>query len=299
VGAHITLQGFAIESLLPYVGLRPKVGVVATGGEHCIIATKEGQVYTWGDGDLGKLGHGDEAARVRPTLVASLWPEYTIIQVAAGLNTSMCLAKDPAAPIGGSPFTFGSMIGMPSGYLVPTKVSDFFGYGKPRATAIACGCAMYMLIDRQGQLFTWGSGLSGQLGHGHTKGMASPSKVAIRKDQIWQAVAGYYSALAVTTEGLVFSWGLDGGLGCLGHGPAISEVWEPLLVADLEGVKIEEIAMSQKERQCFSLARSMQGVVFAWGGGIDSSAATGHGAEEGCVDRPLEVTKLSYLDKFG
>lgn len=32
---------------------------VNSGGKHCLALTNNGQVYSWGEGDDGKLGHGN------------------------------------------------------------------------------------------------------------------------------------------------------------------------------------------------------------------------------------------------
>ena len=30
-----------------------------SGGKHCLALSAEGEVYSWGEGDDGKLGHGN------------------------------------------------------------------------------------------------------------------------------------------------------------------------------------------------------------------------------------------------
>ncbi len=32
---------------------------VHSGGKHCLALTSDGEVFSWGDGDDGKLGHGN------------------------------------------------------------------------------------------------------------------------------------------------------------------------------------------------------------------------------------------------
>lgn len=31
-----------------------------SGGKHCLALTFDGEVYSWGEGDDGKLGHGNK-----------------------------------------------------------------------------------------------------------------------------------------------------------------------------------------------------------------------------------------------
>lgn len=33
---------------------------VNSGGKHCLCLTADGDVYSWGEGDDGKLGHGNK-----------------------------------------------------------------------------------------------------------------------------------------------------------------------------------------------------------------------------------------------
>ena len=32
---------------------------VSTGGRHALALTADGKVFSWGDGEFGQLGHGD------------------------------------------------------------------------------------------------------------------------------------------------------------------------------------------------------------------------------------------------
>ena len=53
------------------------------GGWHTAALTKDGEVFTWGDNELGQLGHGDTDERTIPTKVASLDGIF-IIQISCG-----------------------------------------------------------------------------------------------------------------------------------------------------------------------------------------------------------------------
>ena len=47
----------------------PLVKQVVCGKEHCMLLTEHGQVYTWGGGSRGQLGHGTLASEERPRSV--------------------------------------------------------------------------------------------------------------------------------------------------------------------------------------------------------------------------------------
>ena len=75
---------------------------VAAGNDHTICTTAKGSVFTWGGGDVGQLGLGDDRSkRLVPTLVRGELQNRTVMQIAAGLAHSACMAKD------GSVFTWG------------------------------------------------------------------------------------------------------------------------------------------------------------------------------------------------
>ena len=45
---------------------------VACGDEHSASLTEHGEVHTWGSGDDGRLGHGDEDEEYVPRIVEKL-----------------------------------------------------------------------------------------------------------------------------------------------------------------------------------------------------------------------------------
>lgn len=44
---------------------------VACGGAHSAAITNTGQLFTWGKGRYGRLGHGDSDDQLKPKLVQS------------------------------------------------------------------------------------------------------------------------------------------------------------------------------------------------------------------------------------
>lgn len=45
---------------------------IAAGGAHSACITSSGELYTWGKGRYGRLGHGDSEDQLKPKLVCSL-----------------------------------------------------------------------------------------------------------------------------------------------------------------------------------------------------------------------------------
>ena len=54
--------GFAVTRVVTSVG----------SDGHSMALTENGEVFSWGDGDYGKLGHGNNERQRRPRLIESL-----------------------------------------------------------------------------------------------------------------------------------------------------------------------------------------------------------------------------------
>ncbi|RZF37934.1 hypothetical protein LSTR_LSTR005434, partial [Laodelphax striatellus] len=188
-------------------------------GKHFMALTAEGEVYSWGDGDGGRLGHGDTINREDPTLVLVL--------------------------------------------------SDH------RVTKIACGGTYSAAVTSNGELFTWGRGNYGRLGHGNSEDFYIPTRVTGLVDHHIVDVAcgsGDAQTLALTDSGLVFSWG-DGDYGKLGRGGSDGSK-NPKVIDCFHGVEIIKVYCGG---QC-SFALTSNGEVYSWGKG--DNYRLGHGSEE-------------------
>jgi len=80
-------QAFSLPSPLHIHGFPGspalKVTDVACGKEHCMVLTETGQVYSWGGGTRGQLGHGILASEYKPKLIMAL-DGMRIRKIAAG-----------------------------------------------------------------------------------------------------------------------------------------------------------------------------------------------------------------------
>ena len=59
---------------------------IACGSGHSSAITTNGELYTWGQGDHGRLGHGDTAhqskpKQVRPVSLVPSWPLKSVSEV--------------------------------------------------------------------------------------------------------------------------------------------------------------------------------------------------------------------------
>lgn len=63
---------------------------VNSGGKHCLAMTSEGEVYSWGEGEDGKLGHGNRINYDRPKLIDAL-SGIGVVDIACGSAHSACI----------------------------------------------------------------------------------------------------------------------------------------------------------------------------------------------------------------
>jgi len=69
---------------------------ISAGKSHSTAVTIYGQLYTWGKGWFGALGHGDEEIRIAPTLVEST--SNMFLKVSAGNMHTVALSLRRGAP---------------------------------------------------------------------------------------------------------------------------------------------------------------------------------------------------------
>ncbi|XP_041850243.1 probable E3 ubiquitin-protein ligase HERC6 [Melanotaenia boesemani] len=101
--------------------LRPLgVSCISCGESHTAVLTKDGKVFTFGDGSLGQLGHNSSTNEVRPRLVDGL--DGLASQIACGRRHTLVLSSS------GQLWAFGTGdkgqigTGQPHGSLSPTLV---------------------------------------------------------------------------------------------------------------------------------------------------------------------------------
>ncbi|XVF85951.1 hypothetical protein PTKIN_Ptkin17bG0158800 [Pterospermum kingtungense] len=145
------------------------------------------KLFTWGDGDKGQLGHGNKEPRLVPECVAFVFDD-NICQVACGHNLTVALTTS------GQVYTMGNsaygQLGSPKADgKVPTRVegeiADSF------VEEIACGSYHVAILTSKTEVYTWGKGTNGQLGHGDIADRKTPTLVDFLKDkQVKSVVCG-------------------------------------------------------------------------------------------------------------
>ena len=143
------------------------------GSHHCAVITSLGHVYTWGSGTFGQLGHGERRSEGVPRLVASLH-HIECVRVVCGGHTCVLSAR-------GELFTFGNGKHGQLGHgddrtdATPRRVGG--PLRRVRVLGVACGDFHTLCLADDGDVYTWGAGGHGELGHGDNAASFEPRRV--------------------------------------------------------------------------------------------------------------------------
>ncbi|WOL02321.1 E3 ubiquitin-protein ligase [Canna indica] len=180
-----------VESLMGLKTIAVACGVWHTAAIVEVIVAQpnaivsSGKLFTWGDGDKYRLGHGDKEPRFKPTCVASLI-DHNFHKLACGHSLTVGLTTS------GQIFTMGSSVygqlGNPqSDGKLPCLVEDKL-VGES-VGEVACGSYHVAVLTIRSEVFTWGKGANGRLGHGDIEDRKTPNLVEALKDRAVKYIA--------------------------------------------------------------------------------------------------------------
>ncbi|KAJ8549791.1 hypothetical protein K7X08_033498 [Anisodus acutangulus] len=153
-----------------------------------------GKLFTWGDGDKGRLGHHGEEKKLLPTCVAKL-VDHDFVQVSCASNLTIALSST------GKVYTMGSAVHGQLGNPEANDESLVLVQGKLReefVTEISSGSYHVAVLTSRECVYTWGKGANGQLGLGDTKDRSSPTLVeALRDRQVEHIACGSSTTAAI------------------------------------------------------------------------------------------------------
>ncbi|XP_042250430.1 probable E3 ubiquitin-protein ligase HERC1 isoform X4 [Thunnus maccoyii] len=247
---------------------------------HTLAITIEGEVFSWGDGEYGKLGHGNSATQKYPKIIQGPLFGKVVVCVSAGYRHSAAVTND------GELYTWGEgdfgRLGHSDSQSrnVPTLVKDISGVGQ-----VACGSSHTIAVAQDGRtVWSFGGGDNGKLGHGDTNRVYRPKVIeALHGFIIRKVCAGSQSSLALTSAGQVFAWGCGS---CLGCGSSETTSLRPRFIEDLGITKIIDISCG--DSHC--LALSHENEVYAWGNNTMGQCGQGHTSTP--ITKPKKVLGL-------
>ncbi|KAJ8550184.1 hypothetical protein K7X08_033891 [Anisodus acutangulus] len=187
-----SLRGLRVKSVA--CGPWHTVALVQINVHHLKFNSPDVKLFTWGDGDYGKLGHNDNERKLLPTCVAKL-VDHNFIQVTCASTLTIALSRT------GEVYTMGSSEHRQPGNLQAKYGSVVVVQGKLKnefVTQISSGSYHVAVLTSKGNVYTWGKGSNGQLGLGDTEDRNCATLVeALRDRQVEHIACGSNSTAAI------------------------------------------------------------------------------------------------------
>jgi alpha-tubulin suppressor-like RCC1 family protein len=162
-----------LDKTLQKTGKR-RLHKIAVGGTHTVLVDSFSNVYTFGMGDEGQLGHGNRVDELYPRLVETLVYQASVAEGALSRGVSM----------------------------------------KVEVTAVCAGKDHTLLLTGSGRVYTWGSNHRGQLGHSNFQSSALPRMLGGPIKNVKIIACGAYHSACLVDPGVLYTWGARETLGC-------------------------------------------------------------------------------------
>jgi len=201
--SHITVA----SALLSLHGTT--ITAIAAGSGHSLALDSQGHVWAWGDNHVGQLGIGSfSRPRLVPVKLDLFPPPTRITRIASGAMHNLATDSFGRLWAWGANEAGQLGIGTTTNAAAPALVRGF--PGGTRIVTIAAGGAHSLAVDADGNLWSWGLNLEGQLGNGTTTESHLPARVIYPlgiNHTIVSVAAGTRHSLAL--ESLSFVHGLE------------------------------------------------------------------------------------------
>ncbi|CAN9499140.1 unnamed protein product [Ophioblennius macclurei] len=232
--------GYVISKAPFYRTLSPqlKAKSLALGAEHALLLSASGAVYTWGLGSHGQLGHSTLLSEEEPRAVEALWG-MPMSSVASGGWHSVCISNGGDLYVWG--WNESGQLGLPSqclrkasqeksgqksGELRPHPASSSHEEEEEEKKdevfisiqafpalldltppceirAVSCGSRHTAAVTVKGDLYTWGWGEYGQLGHQTFTSSDEPQRVeffSAERMQVADVICGAWTTFAAVVK---------------------------------------------------------------------------------------------------
>lgn len=206
-------------------------------GRHYLAISTSGEVYSWGLGEFGRLGHNDEClSKDIPTKITTL-VEKQIISASCGTTYTALVTSN------GELFTFGQGRFGKLGHgnfddkFVPTLVAALKSH---KIVDVSCADSHTLCVTDQGKVFVFGDSDNGVLGVGTSNGSQVPLLIE-GLISIGSVYSGPHFSMAVSVdETTIYTWGKSG---LLGHENVNEDLYTPKKIEGLSGKKIEKVSV--------------------------------------------------------
>jgi alpha-tubulin suppressor-like RCC1 family protein len=183
---------------------------VAAGHEFVIANDPGGELWAWGANGEGQLGKGDNLGTSTPVMVSSQPGGSEVFD--CGDNHVIAAYSDGNLYAWGYNFDGQLGLGDNNDRNVMAEVTGI----DIEIIDVACGSFHSVVLDKNGNVWTWGSNESGQLGDGTTTDRNTPYKLeksSFGGQAVVDVEAGGGVSFAITEDDRLWAWGDKPGLG--------------------------------------------------------------------------------------
>ncbi|KAJ3433466.1 claret isoform a [Anaeramoeba flamelloides] len=220
-----------------------------SGNAHFIALSENNNVYTWGSGAVGQLGHGEKLPLDHPKLL-KFFTSKKVLEVNVIHSTSYVLIE------GGVLYSFGNGFygelanGKNYSSLKPTRIQS-------NVLKLFEGSGHHVFAKyKNGDVKGWGMNESGQLGNGLKKNQFTPIKIKfLSKKMIRDIYLGSDFTIAVTKTGQIFSTGMHKNNG---HEKDLTSFKE---IPTFKRLKVDQVTIGDE----FTILLTDQSVLFGFG----------------------------------
>lgn len=185
---------------------------VACGARHSAVLSDTGCLWTWGDNRSSQLGVENLSLSCNPITLSTLAElrNQVIIDVSCGDKHTVFLSKK------GKLFGMGdnseNQLGMnqrnKSGETilrvnVPTRIQLSAHFRASKAMQLSCGASHTAAVTESGEIFTWGKGKAGRLGHGDTRDRPVPCELDMDGKRVRHVECGNTHTACLVTRAWV------------------------------------------------------------------------------------------------
>ncbi|KIY98506.1 putative E3 ubiquitin-protein ligase HERC1 [Monoraphidium neglectum] len=244
----------------PVKALRGKaISSVSCGAEYSIAVSHETrQVYSWGWGDFGRLGHGHSLDCFSPQPITAL-SGVAVRQVACGDAHTLVATE------AGELYAFGRNqngqlgVGSTEDVLAPRRVDAL---ADVNVISVSAGAEHSVVATSGGQVYSFGWGKYGCLGDGSREDRHVPTLTkGLEGVHVAQVACGWRHSIAVTDNHRIYTFGW-GRFGQIGHGDNEDRL-TAAEVTPLAHVAIKRVAGGWRH----TAALDADGRCYTWGWG--------------------------------
>ena len=244
--------------------------MVCCGETFSLCITDNGRLFSWGENKEGQLGVGDFKGRAHPTLLEKFCdPDQPRLKdmknkffehIAVGNWHCLAITNKKKVYSWGKN-KYGQLgLGHTKNQEVPHCVLPLCDPLNPRhVRSIAAGKSHSVAAGEDGDVFSWGRGWDGQLGHRLTSEVVYEPRVVEDMENKSTAIlaCGREHTVAVSTNGNVWVWG-DNKAGQLGIGTIIQSS-KPVPVALLDEHEVKMAACGREHTVCVTATNEVYG----------------------------------------